>query len=147
VRFLVERARWMVLVAVLASLVAAAAAFLWGASETLYALSFIWRTRGHDRLVGVALIQVVDAFLVATGLLIFGVGLYELFIGPLERPGWLMVTNLHDLKSKLASIIVLVMAVTFVERFVDGRVPLELLESGAAAALVGGLLIWYGAKD
>jgi len=87
---------------------------------------------------------------VATGLLIFALGLFELFIGPLNLPEWLAISHLHQLKSRLASILVLVLAVTFLEHYVEGAAPVALLESAVAATLVGGLLIafsYFGKKE
>ena len=149
-RGLVERSRWLALIGVVSSLVAAAASFVWGAIETASALHLLWRTQGHDPFIRIAMIQSMDAFLVAVGLLIFGFGLYELFIARLSLPGWLVLGSLHDLKSRLASVIVLVLCVTFLERFVDGGQPLQLLAGAASTTLVGGLLIafsWFGKKE
>ena len=53
----------------------------------------------------------MDTFLIATGLLVFSVSLYELALGELNLPDWMLAHNLHELKSKLSSIIILVMAV------------------------------------
>ena len=64
----------------------------------------------------VGLVQVIDGFLIAAGLLIFALGLYELFIGDIELPQWLVIQDLDALKAKLAGIIVMVIAVTFLER-------------------------------
>ena len=64
----------------------------------------------------VGLVQVMDGFLIAAGLLIFSLGLYELFIGEIELPAWLVIQDLDSLKAKLAGVIVMVMAVTFLER-------------------------------
>lgn len=62
----------------------------------------------------VAAIQQADTVLIAAALLIIGIGLYELFIGQIKNvPHWLEVTTLDDLKEKLTSLIVAVLAVNF----------------------------------
>jgi uncharacterized membrane protein YqhA len=68
----------------------------------------------------VYIIASIDAFLIATVLLIFGFGLYELFISridPAERDDRasriLIVRSLPHLKVKLASVIVMVLVVAF----------------------------------
>ena len=73
---------------------------------------------GEEHGIGVELIAVMDTFLIATALYIFAVGLYELFIADLELPEWLNIHNMHDLKAKLSGVIILVMAVTFLEHLV-----------------------------
>lgn len=62
----------------------------------------------------VAAIEQADTVLIAAALLIIGIGLYELFIGQIKNvPTWLEVTTLDDLKEKLISLIVAVLAVNF----------------------------------
>ncbi len=62
----------------------------------------------------VAAIEQADTVLIAAALLIIGIGLYELFIGQIKNvPHWLEVTTLDDLKEKLISLIVAVLAVNF----------------------------------
>lgn len=66
------------------------------------------------------IIGAMDAFLITTVLLIFGVGLYELFISKIdqiEKDGQsaqiLKIHSLDQLKEKLAKVIVIVLIVTF----------------------------------
>ncbi len=62
----------------------------------------------------VAAIEQADTVLIAAALLIIGIGLYELFIGQIKNvPHWLEVKTLDDLKEKLISLIVAVLAVNF----------------------------------
>lgn len=92
---------------------------------------------------GIHMIAILDAFLLAVVLYIFAVGLYELFIGEIEVPSWLVIRNLDDLKKKLISVIILVMAVTFVEHLVQWKRPEDTLMFGAATALVVTSLMLY----
>ena len=71
---------------------------------------FLFESGGKDPLGAIKFIELMDAFLIATALLIFAIGLYELFIEDIAMPEWLEVHSLHDLKAKLASVIVLVLA-------------------------------------
>jgi uncharacterized membrane protein YqhA len=92
----------------------------------------------------------MDKFLIAVGLYIFAVGLYELFIGNLVLPAWLMVKTLHEVKSRLSSIIILVMAIVFLEHLVEWNDPQATLFYGIAVAVVAGGLIAFsqlGARD
>ncbi len=64
----------------------------------------------------------IDGFLLATILLIFSLGLYELFISELDEAKnsgqstkLLVINSLDDLKSKLAKVILMILVVTFFE--------------------------------
>ena len=70
-----------------------------------------------------ALIAVVDVFLIATVLFVVAVSLYEMFIGDLKLPEWMVAHNLYELKSKLSGVIILVMAMKFLEKLVDWKAP------------------------
>jgi uncharacterized membrane protein YqhA len=91
----------------------------------------------------VAFIELMDAFLIATGLLIFALGLYELFVHDLTLPEWLTLHNLHDLKARLSSVIVLVMTVAFLEHLVEWQDPQGTLFFGIAVTVVSAALIAF----
>lgn len=64
----------------------------------------------------------IDGFLLATILLIFALGLYELFISEIDEAKnsgrsskVLVINSLDDLKSKLAKVILMILVVTFFE--------------------------------
>ena len=84
----------------------------------------------------------VDLFLIGATLLISAIGFYELFIREIPRdadtmlPAWLTMLDLNDLKGRVASMIVLVLAVSFAEAAVDYSEGLQILELGGASALV-----------
>ena len=136
-----SRARYLALIGVLFSLLAAAGAFIAGAWKTVDLLRLLVAGSSHDHGVSVGLVQLMDSFLIGAGLLIFGLSLYELFIGKLELPPALEVGDLSDLKGKLATIIVLVLAVGFLEHFVDWENGHEVLLHGIAASLISAVLI------
>ncbi|MEK6672687.1 MAG: YqhA family protein [Nitrospirota bacterium] len=149
VRFL-EHSRSLVLIAVIFSLLAAVAAFLLGSVKTVYTISALVASHGKDPLAAIALIELMDTFLIATALFIFSVGLYELFISDLSLPNWLEIHDLHDLKSKLGSVIILVMCVTFLKHLVEWQDPKGMLFFGIAVAVVSASLIafsHFGGRD
>jgi len=96
---------------------------------------------GHA--ISVAFIELMDAFLIATGLLIFALGLFELFVEALDLPEWLRLHDLHDLKTRLSSIIILVMVVAFLEHLVEWRSAQDAILFGGAVALVSAILIAF----
>ena len=143
-KILLEKSRYLVVIAVLACLAASLAAFGWGAFKAWDAVTSLLQSGGKDPLGAIKFIELMDTFLIATALLIFAIGLYELFIGDVAMPGWLQIHSLHDLKAKLASVIVLVLAVNFLSHLVEWRDARETLEFGLAVAVVGAALIAFG---
>ena len=103
----------------IALLFAAVAAFAWGTLKTVDTISLVLSSMGRDKAITVELIEIVDSFLIATAVLIFAVSLYELFIDKLDLPEWMLAHNLYELKTKLSSMIVLVMGVKFLEKLLD----------------------------
>lgn len=147
IKKILEKSKWFILVPVIASLLSAISVFIWGAIRMG---ANIWHliegvVTGHMDLsaTGVHMIEVVDTFLLAVVLYIVAVGFYELFFEELDLPGWLVFHNLHDLKEKLVSVIIMVMAVTFLEHMVTWQDGTETLKFAAAIALMIVALIIY----
>lgn len=75
------------------------------------------------------IVGVIDAYLLAIVLFIFALGIYELFISQIDeiekggesddRPSWLAIHDLDDLKEKLAKVIIMILMVTFYEKVVQ----------------------------
>jgi uncharacterized membrane protein YqhA len=147
---ILERSRYLAIVGVLSLLLASVAAFAWGTMKTIQVLMLVISSLGSDKGITIGFIEIVDSFLIATAILIFTVSLYELFIGEINAPEWMLAHNLYELKGKLSSMIVLVMAVKFLETFIESKDALELLYKSVAVALVSAVLIafgYFGKKD
>ncbi len=86
--------------------------------------------------VTVAFLEIVRVMLEAVVFLLVGIGLYSLFVAPLNVSLALDVESLHDLEDRVVSLIVAILATTFLEHFTQWRNPLETLEFGGALALV-----------
>jgi uncharacterized membrane protein YqhA len=69
--------------------------------------------------------------------------LYELFIEDLDLPPWLIVHNLYDLKTKLGGVIILVMAVNFLNHFVEWKNVEEIAFAAISITLVSATLIAF----
>lgn len=105
-------------------------------------------THGEDPLGAVELIGTMVTFLIAAALFIFSVGPYALLIEDVAMPAWLIVHNLHDLKAKLES--VLVLAVIFLEHLMAWKDTNGTLYFGIAMSLVSVSLIafsYFSYKD
>jgi len=149
-KYILERSKYLALIGVIALLLAAVAAFVWGTFKTVDTISLVVSSMGRDKAITVEFIKIVDSFLIATALLIFTVSLYELFIDKLDLPDWMLAHDLYDLKAKLSSMIVLVMAVKFLEKLLEVKDASSLLQTGIATASMSAVLIafgYFGKKD
>jgi len=139
-----SRSRLLVLFAVATSLVLSAVTFAWGAVKAWNFTVGLFEDRGWDRDVTVvSLLEAIDVILLGTVLLIFAVGLYELFVAPIELPDWLVIDSLNDLKAKLSDVIVLLLAIKFVEKLLLAKEAVDVLYYGVGIALVIGALVAF----
>ena len=142
--------RYIVWIAVVFSMVTSVGAFLWGALKSIKLLLTLVKTAGEYDAAAVGFLQVMDAFLIAAALLIFSLGMYELFIGKLELPEWLHICNLHDLKAKIGGIAILVVVIAFLERLITWQNAQDMLFFALATGIISAVLIAYaqfGGRD
>ncbi len=124
----------MVVLAVLGLLAAALTTFAWG----VYGVYDFARTllKGDETVGLVKVLSMIDTFLLATVILVFALGLWELFVGDLDLPEWLEIHTLDDLKSKLADVIVLVVAIKALEKLTTAKKPIDALLYASASGLI-----------
>ncbi len=127
------QSRWMVFFAAIASVVSALILIIIGTLEVFNVIgemfSFAYGNASIDTIYSHTIknvITAVDIYLIATILLIFGVGLYELFISKISfieeedrSAGILRIHSLDQLKEKLAKVIVMILIVTFFKYAVE----------------------------
>lgn len=145
-----EKSPYLAIVGVISLLIAAVAAFAWGALKTIHAVSLVVASRGQDVSIIVEFVVVIDTFLVAITILIFALSLHELFVYDIDVPDWMIAHDLYELKTKLSSMLILVMSVKFFEKFLEVKNALELLELALAISVVSAVLIafgYFGKKD
>lgn len=141
---LLEKSKYVVLIAVVSLMVCSVATFGWGAVKTgRFVLSLLGN--GNETLIIVALLDVVDTFLIATVLFIFAIGLYELFVGPLTQPEWLYIDDLNKLKAKLSDVIVLFMAIKFLDKLLQAKDYQDTVLYALSVAIVAAVLIAFNA--
>ncbi|PWB52596.1 MAG: hypothetical protein C3F06_08575 [Candidatus Methanoperedenaceae archaeon] len=141
---IIEKSKNLFLIAVASTLIASIIGFLWGLTKTFTVIINLILSYGKNPFAAIELIELMDIFLIATILYIFALGMYELFIGSVNLPDWLIIRNLHDLKVKLSSVIILVMCITFLKHLVEWRDPQGTLFFGLAIAVVTVSLIAFG---
>ena len=137
--------KYIVLLGVVGLLIASIAGFIVSLVETGNLVMYV-TTHLLDpelEIEEIYFIRLIDGFLVATGLLIFGLGLYEIFIQQLDLPEALKFTTIGQLKASLANIIILTLAVTFLA-FVQEKEPAaDILLKGAGIAVVILVLVFF----
>jgi uncharacterized membrane protein YqhA len=160
------RSRYVVLFAVVASMAAAFAIFYMATVDVVYLVSHILhyadpelageaRKALHDETI-THVVEVVDGYLLALVMLIFGLGMYELFISDIDEAkhskassAILVVESLDDLKQRLAKVIIMIMIVTIFELALKLKVggALDLLYLAGAVAFIGLALYLTHASD
>jgi len=140
--------RYIIIVAVLATLIAATALILFGTVETYVVIRDVFSkgefTSKVAKTLLLSFIEITDIFLLATVLYIVALGLYELFIDhQVPVPNWLEIRTLDDLKDKLIGVIIVVIGVGFLGQFTTWNGETNLLISGGGAALVIAALTFF----
>lgn len=150
--------RYLSLLAVVGSIVSSVALFLRGCMVIFESIRhfFIDLTAGkvdpnYEKMFE-ELVSSVDIFLFALVLVIFGVGVYELFISKIDpverendtRPSWLRIASVDDLKSSLGKVILMVLIVAFfkhtLELSKDQWGPITLLYLSIGILLIAAAL-------
>ena len=136
---IISQTRYMVVIAVAASLALAAMVFVLGTLHAAHVVADGVAAVGDakkTKAFAIASVEIADFFLLGTALYIVGVGLYELFIDDLDLPPWLVITSLEDLKQRLISVIVVALAVAFLAQVANWDGKADLLSFGLAIAAV-----------
>ncbi len=143
-------ARLLVLVPVVVLVLAAAGIFAYAAVVFFVSMPALFE---HPTPVGHKLsvfVVEIDLFLIGATLIIAAFGFYELFISKIgdgpsrgKLPPWLEMRDLNDLKARVASMLVLVAAVTFVDQVLAHNLSVAILYLGVSVALVIAALIAF----
>ena len=116
---------------------------MWGTVSAVNVIAELVRYAGQPPLFSVELVALMDKFLLAAAMLLSPSGCTSCSSAGLNVPAWLVIHNLHDLKTRLASVVILVMGVTFLEHLIEWADPAGTLYFGAAIALVSATLIAF----
>lgn len=145
--------RWLILVVVVSGLLSTVIMITLGTVEvlrSLYETIHLISTEGADvsdsgKLIMSDVIGSVDAYLIATVLLLFSIGLYELFIGKIKAleegnvaSQTLVIKSLDQLKEKLGKVIIMILIVSFFQRAINIQYgsALDLLYIGVSILFV-----------
>ena len=133
--------RYIVVLAVFFSVLAAIALFVLGSYEIYHAIVYdnplTNEFNGDHTKMLLKLITAIDLYLIGVVLLIFGFGIYELFVSKIdiaradESVTILEIENLDELKNKIIKVIIMVLIVSFFERILkisqSYNEPIEML--------------------
>ncbi|GGR71172.1 hypothetical protein GCM10008959_36120 [Deinococcus seoulensis] len=146
---LIGRTRFVVLIAVIAVLLVSFSLFLQGTLLALHTIYDSWQETfrmgiaSQQGSIAVEFLEIVSTMLKAVVFYLIGVGLYSLFITPLNLTSALGVESLADLEQKVVSVIIVILGVTFLEHFVRWEKPLDTLYFAGSLALAGGALVFF----
>lgn len=143
-KILIEKSKYLSLIAVISLLITFILSLFWGISQAINNWMKIILSIGQAPDITISILKLIDVFLISIFLYILAVSIYKLFVSDIELPTSLVARNIAELKGKLSNVIVLVMAVHFVEiLFEDGISGLEKVWYAIATALVSGVLIVF----
>ena len=154
------KSRWAVLLAVICSVAASLIMFYISAVDTYFTIELMYNyyeldspeARGVMRAEAVCMVvKVIDIFLLAIVLMIFGLGMYELYISKIDHAyenhdesaeHMLSVNSLDDLKSRLGKVIMMVLIVKFFEMAIGMEIDTikDLMIFSAGILLIGATL-------
>ncbi len=160
---LLWNSRHMVLTAVISSLLLSLLLFVITAVDVaallVHSFDYISATTEARKVLKIELVAhtvgSIDGFLLATILLIFSLGLYELFISDIDEAKEsdqsskvLVINSLDDLKSKLAKVILMILVVTFFEvsLSMSFNSALDLMYFSLGILMVS-LALYFGSKS
>ena len=92
-----------------------------------------------------AVIEIIDLFLIGTVAYIAAIGIYKLFISTteIELPMRLKINSLKDLEDKILGVLVAALAVAFLGQAAGAETPEALLNYGGGIALVIASLAFF----
>ncbi len=141
------KSRYLIIIAVVCTLVAATALLLYGGGLTVQvfmdAIAYGKISAKGAKTLLLSFIELVDLFLLSTVLYIIAVSLYELFIDDLPVPEWLVVKDLDALKDKLVGVVIVVLSVLFLGQIITWDGERDLLGYGVAIALMIATLTYF----
>ncbi|XP_031284869.1 uncharacterized protein LOC116143549 isoform X2 [Pistacia vera] len=159
----IYRFRFMALLGVFGSLIGSFLCFIKGCNFVASSFMEYFVNRGKVILL---LVEAIDVYLLGTVMLVFGMGLYELFVSNLdiakllskdevhhrsnlfglftlkERPRWLEIKTVNELKTKLGHVIVMLLLIGLFDKSKKAVInsPVDLVCFSASVLLCSGCL-------
>lgn len=138
---LLAKSRYLIIVAIVGSLLAAALVMIFGVYDIVRILIVILQ-QGVDEIdvtkkVAVGAVELIELFLLGTVLYVIALGLYQLFINQdIQLPGWLRIETLDNLKERLLATVLVMLAVSFFGYAVTWDGSWNIIAIGLAVGIV-----------
>lgn len=144
----IGRSRYVVLVAVIAVMIVSMSLFLLGAIGAAKLVVHSWMSFFSQGEAGstdqiVDSLSIIGVMLRAVVFYLIGVGLFSLFISPLNLSAALGIETLGDLETKVISVIIVILAINFLQHFVQWKNPLDTAYFGITLAFVVTALVIF----
>lgn len=153
--------RYIVVVAVVASIIVCCGMYIVATIDVGHFIkniySYIKLTNEDARSTIVTnIVEIIDGYLLATMMLVFSFGLYELFISRIDparsnklASRVLTIQNIDDLKERLSKLILLILIVKFFEHALKQTfvMPIDLLYFSVGIFLIGAALYLSHKKE
>ena len=98
---LIEKSKYLSLIAVISLLITFVLSLFWGISRAVNTWTKIILSIGQAPGITISILKLIDVFLIAIFLYILAVSIYKLFVSDVELPTSLVARNLAELKGKL----------------------------------------------
>jgi uncharacterized membrane protein YqhA len=118
-RNILAGSRYLIIISMLGTLIGSIIVLGYGAVTVVGVLITIFFnhlifTTEEVKIVAVSSVELIDLFLLSTILYIVSLGLFKLFIdSTLPLPGWLVISDLNDLKERILGVIIVLLAISF----------------------------------
>lgn len=144
----VPRTRFVFVLAILSTLLASIVLLIMGFIETLHVIFDIIRHPAEMTLDVVRLhfIELIDTFLLATILYVFGAGFAQLLGAATYYPEWMRIATVEDLEHKLAGVLITVLGVFALSVIAQWNGQTDLLGFGVTVSLLIAALAYFYAK-
>lgn len=110
----------------------------------------VWSGEASTTEMKTEFLGIASLILQAVVFYLVGIGLYQLFVGPATVHAAFAPKSLADLEIKVLSVVVVILATTFLERFTEKSPGSEKLEMAGALALAIPVLVlfqWYLGRE
>lgn len=134
--------RYLLLIPVLGCIIMTAGTVVMGLGRIVTSVKRLVALGGFSpkasKLVSIAVIEIIDLFLVGTIAYITAIGLYKLFIDKkkIEFPMRIKIKSLNDLENKIVGVIIAALAVAFLGNAASAENYTSILYYGGGIAMV-----------
>jgi len=133
--------RFLVLIAITSLLLTSIIVFITGLADFVRVVLYIMDdglfSGEIGKVISVGVIEMIDLYLIGLVLIIFALGLYQLFIDPdLELPEWLNTPSLDTLKERLMVLVLVLLPIIFLGHVSSSKDGFFIAQIGIGIALV-----------